>query len=533
MKHILFSTGTLLLCCILYSCKPQDQKSLLEPHLSQEAQVFGPYAVVKLPVQTGVPVWNPSQVVLGPDGYVYVANIPGEIYRLMDQNGDGLEDHAALFCDVKADGLKEITSMVWKGSELYVGSANQIRVYRDQDNDGKADDNYVFFEGMPLSEHPYEWTSALTFGPDGWLYLVLTTDSWNPAPSPDPKGWRGSILRISPDGKQVERFATGIRSSHSMVFTPEGELLFTDNAGGGNPTEELNLAVAGGFYGHNKLKFPSDQVQEPIYSLITEVAPSGMEYNSANNSFGGTGGNLFVGFYGPGERWERGAISRLEVTKDAAGNLSFNEIPVIKGLGKISDLAFGSNGDLYVTQVGKTDYWYRSLDQVDGAIYRIIPVDWVKPLPIEAAFAPVQAADIDQLQLGETIFATASCSACHSVDGKSELLGPDLKDIGRYLSKEELIEEIQSPSLRIKPSMFGLKITKTNGEVHIGRVVNANEEKVQLMIVGNKVVNIPRSEIDKEEEQQKSLMYANLLNTLQDNEKEALLAYLLQLYQAE
>ena len=533
MKQILFSAGISILINILYGCNPTDQQSFLEPFIAQEAQVFGSYAVVKLPIETGVPVWNPSQVVLGPDGHIYVANMPGEIYRLVDQNQDGLEDHAELFWDVKEDGLKEITSMIWKGSDLYVGSTNQVRVYPDQDLDGKPENSYVFFDGMPLSEHPYEWTSALTFGPDGWLYLVLTTDSWNPAPSPDPKGWRGAILRISPDGKQVERFATGIRSSHSMAFTPEGELLFTDNAGGGNPTEELNLAVEGGFYGHNKLKYHSDQVQEPIYSLITEVAPSGMTFNTIENTFGGTEGDLFVGFYGPGERWERGAISRLDIIREPNGVLTFNEVPVVKGLGKISDLAFGSNGDLYVTQVGKTDYWYRSLEHVDGAIYRIIPADWVKPLPLEAAFASVQSNDIDQLALGETIFATASCSACHSVDGKSELLGPDLKDIGRYLSKEELIEEIQNPSLRIKPSMFGLKITKTNGEVHIGRVVNADEEKVQLMIVGNKVVNIPRSEIAKEEEQQKSLMYANLLNTLQDTEKEALLAYLLQLYRTE
>ncbi len=87
--------------------------------------------------------------------------------------------------------------------------------------------------------------------------------------------------------------------------------------------------------------------------------------------------------------------------------------------------------------------------------------------------------------------------------------------------------EIHQPSLRIKPSMNGSLITKTNEEVHLGRVVHSDSVQVQMMLVVNRIFSIPRKEIEKEEGETKSLMYEGLLNSLSEEEKEALLSYLL------
>lgn len=523
-----------LLCCSACQNLPESKpaRETIEKYLDKNVHVFGSYAVVKLPVSTGVKIWNPVQIVRGPDDVIYAANHTGEIYSLHDTDGDGLEDHAELFCDVKEDGLRAPAGIVFKGQDLYVGAAQEVRVYTDLDGDRKADTSRTFLGNLPHSEHPYEWTSALTFGPDGYLYLVLTTDSWNAGASPDPQGWRGALLRISPDGNRVERFATGVRSVHSMIFNTHNDLFFVDNEGGGNPTEELNIASKGHFYGHNPIKYGNPPITEPLYDLQTEVAPAGMTFNPLNNDFDGTAGDLFIAFYGPGERWNRGAIGRLRLQRQPDGSYQIEEFPVATGIPKISDLEFGANGDLYVAHVGKTDYWYQSVDEIDGAFYRLIHVPWVEAAPIDSTQDERISAPASTLERGRQLFAERACSACHSVDGKTQLLGPDLKDIGRIYTRQELLEEITAPSERIKPSMIASRITKKNGEVLLGRVVSTDEQRVRLMIVSNRIIDISRADIQAEEPVAESLMYEGLLEGLGKEDVDALLSYLNSLRQA-
>ena len=492
----------------------------------QDVSVFGRYRVARLPIENGVTIWNPVQVVRGPNNLMYVANHTGEIYALVDTDGDGLEDTARLFSDVGEDGLRAPASIIFRERELFVGTAQEVRVYVDRNDDGRADSSYTFLGPLPHSEHPYEWTSALTFGPDGSLYAVLTTDSWNAGAAPDPQGWRGSILRVAPDGSEVERFATGLRSVPAMIFDENDNLLFVDNAGGGNPTEELNLAEKGGFYGHNPGKYGDPEVTEPFLDLRTDLAPSGMTFNDDSNEFDGTGGDLFIAFYGPGERWTRGSIGRIRFETTPDGRLLAEEFPVLADLPKISDLEFGAGGDLYVTQVGMTDYWYQALDEPDGAIYRITYDSSVEPAPIPTLSDGSRRAPDEQLERGRQIFIDRACSACHSVDGKTELLGPNLKDIGRSFSREELLEEIEEPSKRIKPSMAPTRIVKNDGEALLGRVVSATAANVRLMVVGNRILDIPRSDIAEEESVMQSMMWEGLVEGLSEEDVDALLDYL-------
>jgi len=223
----------LLFIALLSGCtkKPPSQvgNMVYAKYIDSAVSVYGPYVALKLPVNKGVKISNPIQIALGPGGVMYAANQTGEVYSLTDTDEDGLEDMALLYCNVKDFGLRSPAGFTCRGDTIYIGTSQQIRAFRDRDKDGKADTSWVFFDKIPNSEHPYEWTNAFSFGPDGWLYFTLTTDSWNAAPSPDPKGYRGSILRISPDGKTVERLVTGIRSVYGMSFNADGDLFFTDN----------------------------------------------------------------------------------------------------------------------------------------------------------------------------------------------------------------------------------------------------------------------------------------------------------------
>jgi putative heme-binding domain-containing protein len=515
----------LLLSCILNGCTSKESGPGHSAAADTSISVYGPYTAIKLPIEKGVKIANPIQLAQGPRGVLYAANQTGEVYSLRDTDGDGLEDTAMLYADVKEQGLRSPNGFAFRGDTIYIGTAQQVRAYLDTNQDGRADTSWVFFNDIPYSEHPYEWTCGLTFGPDGWLYLALTTDSWNAAPSPDPRGYRGSILRISPNGQQVEQVATGIRSVYGMSFDPSGNLYFTDNEGGGNPQEELNLLVKNRFYGHNPAKYSADTATGPVLALTTELAPAGIEFNRPENDFGGTAGDLFIAFYGPGERWTRGGVGRVSIRQQADGSYAYQEFPVAD-IPKLSNLAFGTDGALYLAQHGRADYWYNAIYENEGAFYKLVWDPSVSPRLHTARAGLEKTFSKNAIEAGRQLYAEQACLGCHAVDGVTDLLGPNLKDIGKRMSREEILEEILYPSQRIKPSMMALRIIKKDSTVLMGRVVSASEDYISLMLIGNQVIDIPRREIARSEDEPKSMMYEGLLSRLSDQQKDALLDYL-------
>jgi len=517
-----------LLCFYLFGCIPDKEINYYQNYIDTTVSVYGKYVAVKLPISKGVEISNPVQLSLGPDNILYAANQSGEVYTLRDTDNDGLEDMADLYCNVKDFGLRSPAGFTHHGDTIFIGTAQQIRAFRDTDDDGKADTSWVVFDQIPDSKHPYEWTTGLSFGPDGRLYFALASDSWNAAPSPDPNGYRGAILRITPDGKQVERVATGIRSVFGMSFNKYGDLFFADNEGGGNPKEELNILVKDGFYGHNKKKYNIDSALGPVFNLETEVAPSGILFNKEDNDFGDGGGNLFVGYYGPGERWTRGGVGRLQVDRTQDGSYQIKEYP-IADIPKISDIAFGKDGNLYLSSHGKADYWYNVVYENQGSFYKIIYDPDFPVTKIKAREKKIKTYSKNSVEAGKQLFAERACLGCHQVDGVTELLGPNLKDIGKRMSRAEIMEEIMKPSERIKPSMMAVRISMKDGQIVMGRVVSADEKQLSLMVVGNHVVSIARTDIVNTEDVKNSLMYENLLNGMSDEEKESLMDFLMNL----
>jgi putative heme-binding domain-containing protein len=315
-----------------------------------------------------------------------------------------------------------------------------------------------------------------------------------------------------------------------MAFHKNGELFFIDNEGGGNPTEELNRLVVNSFYGHNKKKYPADsgKVMPPVFDLQSEVAPSAIEFNPATNDFGGTAGNLFVAYYGPGERWTRGAVARVLMEPQADGSFQYKEY-TLADMPKLSDLAFGKDGNLYLAHHGQADYWYNSIYPRQGGFYKliydptsIVANNYVRPKK-EKTFSR------NSVEMGKQLFAEYGCLGCHQVDGKTELLGPNLKDVSKNYSRAEILEAIQNPSAQIKPSMMGVRLTKNNGQVFLGRIIASDEQEISMMLVGNQVITIARQDIASTEDEKKSLMFAGLLRGQPEEKVNALLDFLMSL----
>ena len=516
-------TSLLVTSPTLRAAPPIPSRATIEKHEDPSITVHGNYAAVRLPITRGVPLWNPTGIEVAPDGTVFVVNFTGEILRLVDTDGDGLEDTAKLFADVRKEGLRLPTSLTLRGREVFVGTASEIRVYGDADGDGVADWNRTFFGAFPSSMHPFDSAYGLTFDLAGRLNFSLSTDSYNPAPAPDPPGLRGSLLRVQPDGTGMERIATGLRFAYGMAINEAGELYFSDNKGGGNLTEEINRVVPGSFYGHYPGKFPNHPPEVPPevrvrfgYGLV------GITFNSVTNDFGGTGGDLFVGSWGPDFRWERGAISRIRFKRQADGSLKGEEFQFAHEVPKICDLAFGPQGDLYVAQFGKESPGHLPYSRPVGGVFRIIHAPWHTP-PSGKPPHPYIEADVAH---GRQLFESLGCAACHSVGGKREMLGPDLEGLGDMFNEDEVMKAILMPSDGIKSGHEAVEVELMDGETVLGRVLTADEESVALLQAGNMERTIARSQVRTNRMLLTSLMPTGLLASCSPSDVDDLLAYL-------
>jgi putative heme-binding domain-containing protein len=498
-------------------------------YLDTSVHVYGTYLVYKLPVTKGANILNPVQLALGTYGRIYASNQSGEVYTLEDTDGDGLEDSAALYVHLADFGLHSAASMAFRGDTIFIAAREEIRAFLDRNKVQKPDTSWTVCKDIPYSEHPYEWTSGLTAGRDGWLYFAVTTDSWNAGASPDPNRYRGANLLVRTDGSAVERLATGIRSVQGMAQHPDGRIFFLDNAGGGNPTEELNLLKPGAFYGHNKKKFTDTfQVEKPVYDLSTEIAPAQIVFNTRKGNFGDTDNDVFVSFYGPAERWSRGAIGRVRITGANRGSMRLEEYPVAD-IPKLSGLAFGQDGAQNAAHHGVADYWYNSIETKSGGFCKLVYDPAARHLPAAARRAPAENPSASSIEKVAVLFKDRACFACHSAEKDEDLLGPPLRGIGQRLSREEILAEINEPSKIIKSSMGATRITKKNGQVLLGRMVSSDEASVSRMLIGNTVVRIPGAEIANTEDERKSLMYERLLNGLGQEEVNNLIDYLVSL----
>ena len=165
------------------------------------------------------------------DGRVAVSG-PGYIKILLDADNDGVADHA----EVVANQARNAHGLLWSGRDLLSVQPQGIFLHRDRTPDGIPGGDPELFYKLPGAggEHgPH----GIRRGPDGWLYVacgnntkigrghVTTTTS----PIVDPS--QGTILRISPDGKQSEVIAHGFRNHYDLAFNKHGHLFTFDSDG--------------------------------------------------------------------------------------------------------------------------------------------------------------------------------------------------------------------------------------------------------------------------------------------------------------
>ena len=187
---------------------------------------------------------NARSLALGEDDVVFVSNRrASSIYAVVPQ-----QDANPRVVEL-ASGLATPNGIAYFEGDLYVAEINRILRFRDI---------AAQFEGKPVpevlhvklpSEKHHGWR-YIDFGPDGKLYVGVGA----PCNVCD-RGAEGfaQIIRMNPDGTELETFAEGVRNSVGFTWHPDtGELWFTDNGrdmlGDDIPPCELNHAPQQGMH---------------------------------------------------------------------------------------------------------------------------------------------------------------------------------------------------------------------------------------------------------------------------------------------
>ena len=131
---------------------------------------------------------------------------------------------------------------------------------------------------------------------------------------------------------------------------------------------------------------------------------------------------------------------------------------------------------------------------------------------------------------GRQLYSTVACAACHRFGNEGGSVGPDLTAVASRFSLHDLLESIVEPSKVISDQYQAVNIRLKNGDVISGRVGNLNGADVNViedMFEPGKMTNVRRAEIESIEPSKVSPMPEGLLNSLQLDEIQDLVAYLL------
>lgn len=131
---------------------------------------------------------------------------------------------------------------------------------------------------------------------------------------------------------------------------------------------------------------------------------------------------------------------------------------------------------------------------------------------------------------GRKMFGAAACFACHRFGNAGGMTGPDLTGAGGRYSPHDLLDQIINPSKVINEQFAPIVVTKNDGTIMTGVVVNLSGDGVTLntdLTDPNQRVNVDRKEVRSIELSTVSPMPPMLLAMLKKEEILDLLAYVL------
>ncbi len=295
----------------------------------------------------------PVTLYAAPDGTIYVAvdeqgslgRAPGggRVVRLVDDDGDGKADRSNGFARMEHPrGVIALEGKVWVLHPPF------LSLFRDDNGDGVSDAQEVLVSGLTTSliderggDHT---TNGIRMGLDGWIYIAVGDYGFHHAKGKDgvtlsQRG--GGILRVRPDGTELEIHATGLRNPFAIAIDSFMNLFTRDNTNdGGGWDVRVSHLLPTADYGYSQ-RFASDPDE-----IMTPLGAFGQG--------GGTGAlaiedvrwpAVYQGALLTGD-WGRSEVYRHELTPTGASFLA--KTGVFLSVPRTTGMDIGPDGRLYV-----------------------------------------------------------------------------------------------------------------------------------------------------------------------------------------
>ena len=368
---------------------------------------------------------SPSCIAASASGDVYVGvdmigslgKQPGRgmIIKLVDEDNDGIADRHTEYAAV--DNPRGIISMADKLYVLHtvfndsVATGMDLVVFEDKDNDGKADG-----PSKPLIEHisnpiylksrgTDHATNGIRMGIDGWIYIAVGDFGFHDAVGRDGKKLTmhgGGIVRVRPDGNEMEIFSHGTRNIYDVAIDPYMNIFTRDNTNdGGGWNIRFSHHIQSAEYGYPVL----------FKHFTEEIIPAMIDLG------GGSGtGSLFMDDPSWPDKfnhvpmmadWGRSEVYIHRVTP-SGGSFTQKEESFFK-LPQVTDLDIDGSGRLYLSAWDGAGY---SGDSSKGFVIRAVPKNWqYKEFP-----------DLNSASIKKLVALLKSDAAVASLNAQQELL---------------------------------------------------------------------------------------------------------------
>lgn len=370
---------------------------------------------------------SPACLAVAPTGEVFVGvdmigslgKDPGKgrILKLVDTDNDGKMDQHTEFAEVDnprgilVQGNRVFVLHTTFSKETGKATGMALVVFEDKDGDGKADG-----PPQPLIEHLSNTkyiqergtdhaTNGIRMGIDGWIYIAVGDFGFHNAT--DRSGRKltmlgGGIIRVRPDGTEMEVFTHGTRNVYDVAIDPYMNVFTRENTNdGGGWNVRFSHHIQSGEYGYPVL----------FQHFTDEILPALVDVG------GGSGtGALFMAEPTWPEKynnvpmmadWGRSMLYIHRVTPDGPTFTQKDE--EFLALPQITDLDVDGSGRLFLSAWDGAGY---SGSPKKGYVIRAVPNNWTyQPFP-----------DLAKASIEELAGLLKSASAVARLNASQELI---------------------------------------------------------------------------------------------------------------
>lgn len=395
---------------------------------------------------------SPACLAVAPTGEVFVGvdmmgslgKEPGKgkIVKLVDCNNDGVVDSHTVFAT--PDNPRGILPI---GDKVYVlhttfsrftATGMDLVVYEDLNRDGVADGpskpliQNISSPKFLKSRGTDHSTNGIRMGIDGWIYIAVGDFGFHGAVDRSGKKMTmlgGGILRVRPDGTEMEIYTHGLRNIYDVAIDPFMNIYTRGNTNdGGGWNIRFIHQIQSGEYGYPVL----------FKNFTDEILPALVDVGGGS----GTGALFMDDSTWPKKYnqvpmmadWGRSQLFIHRLTEDGASFKQADE-EFIK-LSQISDLDVDASGRMFMAAWDRAGY---KGNPDKGFVVRAVPKQWdYKPFPV-----------VSELSVGGLVEYMKSGSAVARLHAQQEL-------ITRKNGGNALLEIAEDKSLSLASRVAGI-----------------------------------------------------------------------------